>query len=105
MCLDVGENNHGGKPLIMYSCHGLGGNQVKYLISDFYDLFSCNFTILKLFICFRENYSFSICNLSFFYYFFERVNSYIYCSRKMSYCSSCCVPLLTFYVQHSDSNF
>ncbi|XP_066855851.1 polypeptide N-acetylgalactosaminyltransferase 3 isoform X4 [Anser cygnoides] len=27
MCLDVGENNHGGKPLIMYSCHGLGGNQ------------------------------------------------------------------------------
>lgn len=27
-CLDVGENNHGGKPLIMYACHGLGGNQV-----------------------------------------------------------------------------
>ncbi|KAM4776240.1 polypeptide N-acetylgalactosaminyltransferase 3 isoform 3-T4 [Cyanocitta cristata] len=27
MCLDVGENNHGSKPLIMYSCHGLGGNQ------------------------------------------------------------------------------
>lgn len=27
-CLDVGENNHGGKPLIMYTCHGLGGNQV-----------------------------------------------------------------------------
>ncbi|XP_045868321.1 polypeptide N-acetylgalactosaminyltransferase 6 isoform X1 [Meles meles] len=26
-CLDVGENNHGGKPLIMYTCHGLGGNQ------------------------------------------------------------------------------
>ncbi|XP_030115533.4 polypeptide N-acetylgalactosaminyltransferase 6 isoform X3 [Taeniopygia guttata] len=26
-CLDVGENNHGGKPLIMYPCHGLGGNQ------------------------------------------------------------------------------
>lgn len=26
-CLDVGENNRGGKPLIMYSCHGLGGNQ------------------------------------------------------------------------------
>ncbi|XP_037700950.1 polypeptide N-acetylgalactosaminyltransferase 6 [Choloepus didactylus] len=26
-CLDVGENNQGGKPLIMYSCHGLGGNQ------------------------------------------------------------------------------
>lgn len=73
MCLDVGENNHGGKPLIMYSCHGLGGNQVKYLISDFYDLFSCNFTILKLFICFRENYSFSIRNLSFFYYFLREL--------------------------------
>ncbi|XP_030065943.1 polypeptide N-acetylgalactosaminyltransferase 3 [Microcaecilia unicolor] len=27
LCLDVGENNSGGKPLIMYSCHGLGGNQ------------------------------------------------------------------------------
>ena len=27
-CLDVGENNRGGKPLIMYPCHGLGGNQV-----------------------------------------------------------------------------
>ncbi|XP_006870092.1 PREDICTED: polypeptide N-acetylgalactosaminyltransferase 6 [Chrysochloris asiatica] len=26
-CLDVGEKNHGGKPLIMYVCHGLGGNQ------------------------------------------------------------------------------
>ncbi|XP_043537890.1 polypeptide N-acetylgalactosaminyltransferase 6-like isoform X2 [Chiloscyllium plagiosum] len=26
-CLDVGENNHGGKPLIMYPCHGMGGNQ------------------------------------------------------------------------------
>uniref|UniRef100_A0A8D0G3T5 Polypeptide N-acetylgalactosaminyltransferase n=1 Tax=Sphenodon punctatus TaxID=8508 RepID=A0A8D0G3T5_SPHPU len=26
-CLDVGENNQGGKPLIMYTCHGLGGNQ------------------------------------------------------------------------------
>lgn len=54
MCLDVGENNHGGKPLIMYSCHGLGGNQVRYLISDFYDLFNCNLTILKLLIYFRE---------------------------------------------------
>lgn len=53
MCLDVGENNHGGKPLIMYSCHGLGGNQVKYLIPDFYHLFSCDFTVLKLFIYFR----------------------------------------------------
>ncbi|XP_064419293.1 polypeptide N-acetylgalactosaminyltransferase 3 [Latimeria chalumnae] len=27
VCLDVGENNQGGKPLIMYICHGLGGNQ------------------------------------------------------------------------------
>ena len=27
-CLDVGENNNGGKPLILYTCHGLGGNQV-----------------------------------------------------------------------------
>ncbi|XP_006275754.3 polypeptide N-acetylgalactosaminyltransferase 6 [Alligator mississippiensis] len=26
-CLDVGENNHGRKPLIMYPCHGMGGNQ------------------------------------------------------------------------------
>uniref|UniRef100_A0A8C5LZ61 Polypeptide N-acetylgalactosaminyltransferase n=1 Tax=Leptobrachium leishanense TaxID=445787 RepID=A0A8C5LZ61_9ANUR len=26
-CLDVGENNHGGKPMIMYPCHGMGGNQ------------------------------------------------------------------------------
>ncbi|MEE6471841.1 hypothetical protein FKM82_009388 [Ascaphus truei] len=26
-CLDVGESNHGGKPLIMYPCHGMGGNQ------------------------------------------------------------------------------
>ncbi|XP_045443944.1 polypeptide N-acetylgalactosaminyltransferase 6 isoform X4 [Pipistrellus kuhlii] len=26
-CLDVGEKNHGEKPLIMYACHGLGGNQ------------------------------------------------------------------------------
>ncbi|KAK7797659.1 hypothetical protein U0070_001859, partial [Myodes glareolus] len=26
-CLDVGENNRGGKPLIMYVCHNLGGNQ------------------------------------------------------------------------------
>lgn len=28
-CLDVGESNHGGKPVIMYSCHNMGGNQVK----------------------------------------------------------------------------
>lgn len=26
-CLDVGGNNRGGKPLIMYVCHNLGGNQ------------------------------------------------------------------------------
>ncbi|XP_029011614.1 polypeptide N-acetylgalactosaminyltransferase 6 [Betta splendens] len=26
-CLDVGENNHGGKPVIMYTCHNMGGNQ------------------------------------------------------------------------------
>ncbi|XP_076026183.1 polypeptide N-acetylgalactosaminyltransferase 3 isoform X2 [Genypterus blacodes] len=26
-CLDAGENNEGGKKLIMYPCHGLGGNQ------------------------------------------------------------------------------
>ncbi|KAF7209772.1 polypeptide N-acetylgalactosaminyltransferase 6 [Nothobranchius furzeri] len=26
-CLDVGENNQGGKPLIMYVCHNMGGNQ------------------------------------------------------------------------------
>lgn len=28
-CLDAGENNEGGKQLIMYPCHGLGGNQVS----------------------------------------------------------------------------
>uniref|UniRef100_A0A8I6A8B0 Polypeptide N-acetylgalactosaminyltransferase n=1 Tax=Rattus norvegicus TaxID=10116 RepID=A0A8I6A8B0_RAT len=27
LCLDVGENNQGDKPLILYTCHGLGGNQ------------------------------------------------------------------------------
>uniref|UniRef100_UPI0037E8E631 polypeptide N-acetylgalactosaminyltransferase 3 n=1 Tax=Semicossyphus pulcher TaxID=241346 RepID=UPI0037E8E631 len=27
MCLDAGENNEGGKKLIMYPCHGFGGNQ------------------------------------------------------------------------------
>ncbi|XP_017286440.1 polypeptide N-acetylgalactosaminyltransferase 6 [Kryptolebias marmoratus] len=26
-CLDVGENNQGGKPVIMYVCHNMGGNQ------------------------------------------------------------------------------
>lgn len=26
-CLDVGENNQGGKPVIMYPCHNMGGNQ------------------------------------------------------------------------------
>uniref|UniRef100_A0A3Q4AK12 Polypeptide N-acetylgalactosaminyltransferase n=1 Tax=Mola mola TaxID=94237 RepID=A0A3Q4AK12_MOLML len=26
-CLDAGENNEGGKHLILYPCHGLGGNQ------------------------------------------------------------------------------
>ncbi|XP_030625654.1 polypeptide N-acetylgalactosaminyltransferase 6 [Chanos chanos] len=26
-CLDVGENNNGGKPMIMYICHNMGGNQ------------------------------------------------------------------------------
>ncbi|CAL8268673.1 unnamed protein product [Lota lota] len=26
-CLDAGEDNEGGKQLIMYPCHGLGGNQ------------------------------------------------------------------------------
>ncbi|CAG6021402.1 polypeptide N-acetylgalactosaminyltransferase 6 isoform 1-T3 [Menidia menidia] len=26
-CLDVGENNQGGKPVIMYMCHNMGGNQ------------------------------------------------------------------------------
>ncbi|XP_045443945.1 polypeptide N-acetylgalactosaminyltransferase 6 isoform X5 [Pipistrellus kuhlii] len=29
-CLDVGEKNHGEKPLIMYACHGLGGNQCLF---------------------------------------------------------------------------
>lgn len=28
-CLDVGESNNGGKPVIMYTCHNMGGNQVK----------------------------------------------------------------------------
>ncbi|XP_068609860.1 polypeptide N-acetylgalactosaminyltransferase 6 [Brachionichthys hirsutus] len=26
-CLDVGGDNHGGKPMIMYQCHNMGGNQ------------------------------------------------------------------------------
>ncbi|XP_003963236.2 polypeptide N-acetylgalactosaminyltransferase 6-like [Takifugu rubripes] len=26
-CLDVGENNLGGKPVMMYTCHNMGGNQ------------------------------------------------------------------------------
>lgn len=26
-CLDVGENNQGGKAVIMYQCHNMGGNQ------------------------------------------------------------------------------
>ncbi|XP_012676061.2 polypeptide N-acetylgalactosaminyltransferase 6-like [Clupea harengus] len=26
-CLDLGQNNPGGKPVIMYTCHNLGGNQ------------------------------------------------------------------------------
>ncbi|XP_068588746.1 polypeptide N-acetylgalactosaminyltransferase 6 [Cebidichthys violaceus] len=26
-CLDVGESNDGGKPVIMYQCHNMGGNQ------------------------------------------------------------------------------
>ncbi|XP_043931541.1 polypeptide N-acetylgalactosaminyltransferase 3 [Protopterus annectens] len=26
-CLDTGQDNKGDKPLIMYACHGLGGNQ------------------------------------------------------------------------------
>ncbi|KAK9515389.1 hypothetical protein VZT92_026040 [Zoarces viviparus] len=26
-CLDVGERNDGGKPVIMYQCHNMGGNQ------------------------------------------------------------------------------
>lgn len=29
-CLDVGENNKGGKPVIMYQCHNMGGNQVNW---------------------------------------------------------------------------
>lgn len=33
-CLDVGENNNGGKPLILYACHGLGGNQVHSPTAD-----------------------------------------------------------------------
>lgn len=28
MCLDVGQKNPGGKPVIMYMCHNMGGNQV-----------------------------------------------------------------------------
>ena len=30
-CLDVGENNQGDKPMIMYQCHNMGGNQVQWL--------------------------------------------------------------------------
>ncbi|RXN11716.1 polypeptide N-acetylgalactosaminyltransferase 6-like protein [Labeo rohita] len=28
-CLDVGESNNGGKPVIMYFCHNMGGNQYE----------------------------------------------------------------------------
>lgn len=28
-CLDAGENNQGGKTVIMYVCHNMGGNQVQ----------------------------------------------------------------------------
>ncbi|KAG7283831.1 hypothetical protein CRUP_034018 [Coryphaenoides rupestris] len=30
-CLDAGENNKGGKPVIMYTCHNMGGNQTVNL--------------------------------------------------------------------------
>ncbi|XP_053554366.1 polypeptide N-acetylgalactosaminyltransferase 3 [Bombina bombina] len=34
MCLDAGSDNRGDKPLIMYACHGLGGNQYfEYTLS------------------------------------------------------------------------
>ncbi|XP_069791440.1 polypeptide N-acetylgalactosaminyltransferase 3-like isoform X2 [Narcine bancroftii] len=34
-CLDSGENNLGGKQLILYTCHGLGGNQYfEYTLSN-----------------------------------------------------------------------
>nr|XP_033800551.1 polypeptide N-acetylgalactosaminyltransferase 3 isoform X2 [Geotrypetes seraphini] len=33
LCLDAGENNLGDKPLIMYTCHGLGGNQDQLLFN------------------------------------------------------------------------
>ncbi|XP_053732767.1 polypeptide N-acetylgalactosaminyltransferase 3 [Synchiropus splendidus] len=36
-CLDAGENNDGSKPLIMYPCHGLGGNQY-FELSTHYEI-------------------------------------------------------------------
>ncbi|XP_057686619.1 polypeptide N-acetylgalactosaminyltransferase 6 [Corythoichthys intestinalis] len=33
-CLDIGEKNKGGKPLIMYHCHNQGGNQYFEYTSD-----------------------------------------------------------------------
>lgn len=34
-CLDVGEQNQGGKAMIMYTCHNMGGNQVHWLSEVF----------------------------------------------------------------------
>ncbi|KAJ1188384.1 hypothetical protein NDU88_005145 [Pleurodeles waltl] len=34
LCMDVGQNYQDGKPLIMYTCHGLGGNQALPAIED-----------------------------------------------------------------------
>ncbi|XP_077481082.1 polypeptide N-acetylgalactosaminyltransferase 6 [Stigmatopora argus] len=33
-CLDAGEKNNGGKPVIMYNCHNMGGNQYFEYTSD-----------------------------------------------------------------------
>lgn len=57
-CLDAGENNEGGKQLIMYLCHGLGGNQVSGLGDGNYKkaLYCCDTSVTVLMLCLNGFY-------------------------------------------------